>query len=108
MITWNGPINNGAFEQLFGLGRGEFSKNFPKLQIPGGLPGGMLKLRIDWYISFRVNKAGTWSAVNERQKFEIKYQGLKYREEERKEERKKNKKMKKKDENREKHCQVTD
>ena len=27
---------NGAFEQLFGLGRGEFSKNFPKIQMPGG------------------------------------------------------------------------
>ena len=25
--------------------------NFPKIQMPGGLPGGgMLKLRIDWYI----------------------------------------------------------
>ena len=43
---------NGTFEQLFGLGRGKFSKNFPKIQMPGGLPrGGMLKLRFDWYIS---------------------------------------------------------
>ena len=31
---------DGAFEQLFGLGRGEFSKNFPKIQMPGGCPGG--------------------------------------------------------------------
>ena len=31
---------NGVFEQLFGLGRGEFSKNFPKIQMPGGLVGG--------------------------------------------------------------------
>ena len=31
---------DGAFEQLFGLGRGEFSKNFPKIQMPRGLPGG--------------------------------------------------------------------
>ena len=30
---------DGAFEQLFGLGRGEFCKNFPKIQMPGGLPG---------------------------------------------------------------------
>ena len=31
---------DGAFEQLFCLGSGEFSKNFPKIQMPGGLPGG--------------------------------------------------------------------
>ena len=33
-------------------GRGEFDKNFPKIQMPGGCPrnGGMLKLRFDWYI----------------------------------------------------------
>ena len=37
---------------------------------------------------FRVNKAVPWNgAINERQKFEIKYQGLKYTEEERKKER---------------------
>ena len=29
----------GAFEQLFGPVRGEFSKNFPKIQMPGGLLG---------------------------------------------------------------------
>ena len=39
---------DGAFEQLFGLGRGNLNKNFPKIQMPGG--GGMLKLRFDWYI----------------------------------------------------------
>ena len=39
---------DGAFEQLYGLGRGEFSKNFPKIQMPGR---GMLKLRFDWYIT---------------------------------------------------------
>ena len=47
---------DGAFEQLFGLGRGEFEKNFLKTQLPGGLrrgfPGGMFKLRIDWYITW--------------------------------------------------------
>ena len=45
---------DGAFEQLFGLGRGNLNKNFPKIQMPGGLPGGgggMLKLRFDWYIT---------------------------------------------------------
>ena len=44
---------DGAFEQLFGQGREVFSKNFPKIQMPGELPGGggMLKLRFDWYIS---------------------------------------------------------
>ena len=30
----------GAFEQLFGPVREEFSKNFPKIQITGELPGG--------------------------------------------------------------------
>ena len=29
-----------AFEQLFSLRSGEFSKNVPKIQIPGELPGG--------------------------------------------------------------------
>ena len=37
MVLWWG-----RFEQLFGLGRGEFSKNFPKIQMPGGCPGGVL------------------------------------------------------------------
>ena len=29
---------------------GSLNKNFPKIQIPRGLPGGMFKLRFDWYI----------------------------------------------------------
>ena len=31
----------GAFEQLFGPGRGggDLNTNFPKIQMPGGLPG---------------------------------------------------------------------
>ena len=47
--------HNGAFEQLFGLRRGEFEQNFPKSQMHGGLPGGggMLKLQFDWYITMR-------------------------------------------------------
>ena len=27
------------------------NKNFPKIQMPGGCPGGMLKLRFDWNIT---------------------------------------------------------
>ena len=43
---------DGAFEQLFGLGRGEFEQKFSqKFKCPGGWPGGMLKLRFDWYIT---------------------------------------------------------
>ena len=42
---------DGAFEQLFGLGRGDFNKNFPEIQMPVGLAGGMFKLRFDWYIN---------------------------------------------------------
>ena len=45
---------DGAFEQLFGLGRGEFEQKFCKkykcLGVARG--GGMLKLRFDWYISY--------------------------------------------------------
>ena len=42
---------DGAFEQLFGLGRGEFEQKFcKKYKCPGVAPGGMLKLRFDWYI----------------------------------------------------------
>ena len=28
------------------------NKHFPKIEMPGGLPGGMLKLRFDWYINY--------------------------------------------------------
>ena len=37
----------GAFEQLFGPGRGGLNKNLPKIQMSGELPGGggMLKLQ---------------------------------------------------------------
>ena len=38
----------GAFDHLFGPGRGEFEKKcFQKFKCPGG----MLKLRFDWYIT---------------------------------------------------------
>ena len=40
-----------AFEQLFGLGRGEFEQQFSKNSNARGVArGGMLKLRFDWYI----------------------------------------------------------
>ena len=45
-------IYDGAFEQLSGLGRGEFEQKFcKKYKCPGVARGGMLKLRFDWYIS---------------------------------------------------------
>ena len=45
---------DGAFEQLFDLGRGEFEQKFSKNSNARGLPaGGMLKLRFDWYIITR-------------------------------------------------------
>ena len=43
---------NGAFEQLFGFGRGEFEQKFcKKYKCPGFARGGMFKLRFDWYIN---------------------------------------------------------
>ena len=44
---------DGAFEQLFGLGRGEFEQKFSKNSNARGVArgGGMLKLRFDWYIT---------------------------------------------------------
>ena len=45
----------GAFEQLSDPGVGNLNKNFPKIQMPGGVArgrgGGKLKLRFDWYIT---------------------------------------------------------
>ena len=51
---------DGAFEQLFGLGRGEVEQKFSKNSnargvAPGG--GGMLKLWFDWYISHAIYSA---------------------------------------------------
>ena len=41
----------GHLNSLSASGGGNLNKNFPKIQMPGGLPGGrMLKLRFDWYI----------------------------------------------------------
>ena len=42
----------GHLNSFSASGGGNLNKNFPKIQMPGGLPGGgMLKLRIDWYIT---------------------------------------------------------
>ena len=49
-------------------GGGNLNKNFPKIQMPRELPGGMLKLRFNWYIIRRTAKNertalgfGSWS-----------------------------------------------
>ena len=43
---------DGAFEQVFDLGRGEFEQKFcKKYKCPGVAREGMLKLRFDWYIT---------------------------------------------------------
>ena len=50
LITWNGPMM-GHLNSFSASGGGNLNKNFPKIQMPGGLPGGgMLKLRFGWYI----------------------------------------------------------
>ena len=42
----------GHLNSFSASGGGNLNKNFPKIQMPGGLPGGvMLKLRFDWYIT---------------------------------------------------------
>ena len=42
----------GHLNSFSASGGGNLSKNFPKIQMPGGLlEGGMLKLRFDWYIT---------------------------------------------------------
>ena len=43
----------GHLNSFSASGGGNLNKNFPKIEMPGGLPGGggkMLKLRFDWYI----------------------------------------------------------
>ena len=41
----------GHLNSFSASGGGNLNKNFPKIQMPGGLPGGMFKLRFDWYIN---------------------------------------------------------
>ena len=53
----------GHLNNFLALGAGNFNKNFPKIQMPGGLSGGgggggMFKLRFDWYIT--VNHTVVW------------------------------------------------
>ena len=41
----------GHLNSFSASGVGNLNKNFPKIQMPGGLSGGgMFKLRFDWYI----------------------------------------------------------
>ena len=42
LITWNGPIT-GHFNSFSASGRGNLNKTFPKIQMPGGCPGGCLR-----------------------------------------------------------------
>ena len=47
----------GHLNSFSASGGGNLNKNFPKIQCPGGCPGGgMLKLRFDWYITNNKNK----------------------------------------------------
>ena len=46
----------GAFEQLYGPGRGEFAQKFSKNS--NAQAGGMLKLWFDWYI---IELEGQWT-----------------------------------------------
>ena len=41
----------GHLNSFSASGGGNLNKTFPKIQMPGGLPGGMFKLRCDWYIT---------------------------------------------------------
>ena len=51
LISWNGPMM-GHLNSFSASGGGNLNKNFPKIQMPRGLPwGGMFKLRFDWYIN---------------------------------------------------------
>ena len=40
----------GHLNSFSASGGGNLNKNFEKFKCPGGCPGGMLKLRFDWYI----------------------------------------------------------
>ena len=56
---------NGAFEQLYSLGRGNFQKN----KCPGCCPGGMFKLRFDSYIlkwHYQADSWGEWRKLSTR------------------------------------------
>ena len=59
LITWMDPSVGHLNGILVRVG-GNLNNNFPKSQMPGGLPGGMLKLRFEWYINWHHCKMGTW------------------------------------------------
>ena len=66
----------GHLNSFSASGGGYLNKNFPKIQMPGGLPGGMFKLRFDWYISVRMYDPQTisiprWRTVKKCQAFAI-------------------------------------
>ena len=65
MITWDGPIM-GHLNSFSASGGGNLNKHFPKIQMPVGLPGGMFKLRFDWYImnSFRPQLFKGWITLS--------------------------------------------
>ena len=55
---------DGTFEQLFGLGRGEFEQKFSKNSNARGVArGGMLKLRFDWYIICTFSTLGIQNVI---------------------------------------------
>ena len=59
LIDWNGPMV-GHLKSFSASGGRNLTKNFPKIQMLGGCPGGMLKLRFDWYIrSSTARRSGT-------------------------------------------------
>ena len=46
----------GHLNSFSASGVGNLNKNFPKIQMPVGLPGGgMFKLRFDWYIKNEIH-----------------------------------------------------
>ena len=50
LITWMDP-SVGHLNGILARVGGNLNNNFQKSQMPGGLPGDMLKLRFDWYIN---------------------------------------------------------
>ena len=58
----------GHLNSFSGSRGGNLNKNFPKIQMPGGLPrGGMFKLRFDWNITFTVcrTKHKIWRTLHD-------------------------------------------
>ena len=54
----------GDLNSFSASGGGNLNKNFPKIQMPGGCPGGMLKLRFDWYISSITPHGATYTRAS--------------------------------------------